>query len=212
MARPSKVTEAQRKAIASRVAYGEKIEVLMKEYGFKSKKRIEQIALEYGVKKNANVPLVEEFIDNCEKNQAIIQSVHEQGGEVGEYTFMEVVKKRLQVAKLTPVINNINELLEKVSGSRVVYDKLGMGDGIQRMDAREVGIQDSKNVKDIVEAAASFSVLVGATQPQSANNINISAVSGVHNTTQKHYTTDDIEQQLKSEGLSNILNIETLCK
>ncbi len=95
MARPSKVTEADKKSIAVRVANGVDMHALKKEYGFTTVKRIEQIAKEYGAKKNANAPLVDEYIENCQKNQAIINTVSQQGGAIGEFAFMEKVKQKL---------------------------------------------------------------------------------------------------------------------
>jgi hypothetical protein len=158
MARPSKVTEADKKSIAVRVANGVDMHALMKEYGFTTVKRIEQIAKEYGAKKNANAPLVDEYIENCQKNQAIINIVSQQGGDVGEYAFMEKVKQKLAHAKLT--------LLEKVSASRTVYEKVNVGEGIQNIEPREVGVQDAKEVKSLVDAVTNFSILVGATEPK----------------------------------------------
>ncbi len=166
MARPSKVTEADKKSIAVRVANGVDMEALAKEYGYTTEKRIEQIAKEYGAKKNANAPLVEEYISNCQKNQTIIETVHQQGGAIGEFAFMEKVKQKLSHAKLTPIISNMHELLERVSASRVVYEKVNIGDGIQNMEPREVGVQDAKEIKSLIDAVSSYSILVGATEPR----------------------------------------------
>lgn len=193
MARPSKVTEADKKSIAVRVANGTDLEALAKEYGFSTTKRIEQIAKEYGTKKNSNAPLVEEYIDNCKKNQEIIGKVNEQGGAIGEYAFMETVKKKLSYAQLTPVINNTQELMELISRSRTVYDKIGMGDGMQRMEAREVGIQDSKSVKDFVDAISNFSTLVGATDPKPQNNIHLN-------------NTNTQQNNIQKEPMANVIN------
>jgi hypothetical protein len=166
MARPSKVTEADKKSIAVRVANGVDMEALAKEYGFTTVKRIEQIAKEYGAKKNANAPLVDEYISNCQKNQAIIETVHQQGGAIGEFAFMEKVKQKLSHAKLTPIISNMHELLERVSASRVVYEKINIGDGVQNMEPREVGVQDAKEIKSLMDAVSNYSILVGATDPR----------------------------------------------
>lgn len=193
MARPSKVTEADKKSIAVRVANGTDLEALAKEYGFSTTKRIEQIAKEYGTKKNSNAPLVEEYIDNCKKNQEIIGKVNEQGGAIGEYAFMETVKKKLSYAQLTPVINNTQELMELISRSRTVYDKIGIGDGMQKMEAREVGIQDSKSVKDFVDAISNFSTLVGATDPKPQNNIHLN-------------NTNTQQNNIQKEPMANVIN------
>jgi len=166
MARPSKVTEADKKSIAVRVANGVDMSSLAKEYGFTTVKRIEQIANEYGAKKNANAPLVDEYISNCQKNQAIIETVHQQGGAIGEFAFMEKVKQKLSHAKLTPIISNMHELLERVSASRVVYEKINIGDGVQNMEPREVGVQDAKEIKSLMDAVSNYSILVGATDPR----------------------------------------------
>ena len=166
MARPSKVTEADKKSIAVRVANGVDMHALMKEYGFTTVKRIEQIAKEYGAKKNANAPLVDKYIENCQKNQDIINTVSQQGGAIGEFAFMEKVKQKLAHAKLTPIISNMQELLEKVSASRTVYEKVSVGEGIQNMEPRAVGVQDAKEVKSLVDAVTNFSILLGATEPK----------------------------------------------
>lgn len=166
MARPSKVTDADKKSIAVRVANGVDMEALAKEYGFTTVKRIEQIAKEYGAKKNANAPLVDEYIDNCQKNQAIINTVSQQGGAIGEFAFMEKVKQKLAHAKLTPIISNMKELLERVSASRTVYEKVNIGEGVQNIEPREVGVQDAKEIKSLVDAVNGFSILVGATEPR----------------------------------------------
>ena len=166
MARPSKVTDADKKSIAVRVANGVDMEALAKEYGFTTVKRIEQIAKEYGAKKNANAPLVDEYIENCQKNQAIINTVSQQGGAIGEFAFMEKVKQKLAHAKLTPIISNMQELLERVSASRTVYEKVNIGEGVQNIEPREVGVQDAKEIKSLVDAVNGFSILVGATEPR----------------------------------------------
>lgn len=200
MARPSKVTEVDKKSIAVRVANGTDLEALAKEYGFSTTKRIEQIAKEYGTKKNSNAPLVEEYIDNCKKNQAIIGKVNEQGGAIGEYAFMEAVKKKLSYAQLTPIISNTQELLEMVSRSRQVYEKVNIGVGIQDMKPREVGIQDGKSVKDLVDAVSNFSILVGATDPKPQNNIQVNNTNAQQNnndfTTKEHFENAIITEKL----------------
>ncbi len=173
MARPSKVTEADKKSIAVRVANGVDMHALMKEYGFTTVKRIEQIAKEYGAKKNANAPLVDEYIENCQKNQAIINIVSQQGGDVGEYAFMEKVKQKLAHAKLTPIISNMQELLERVTASRTVYEKVSLEGGGQILEKREVGVQDAKEVKSLVEAVNGFSILVGVTDPKTTPTVAI---------------------------------------
>jgi len=176
MARPSKVTVADKKSIAVRVANGADMRALMKEYGFTTVKRIEQIAKEYGAKKNSNVPLVDEYIENCQKNQKILNAVNQQGGEIGEFAFMESVKRKLAHAHLTPIIHNVNELLEKVSASQTVYEKISIGNGVQTIEPREVSIQDAKEVKALVEAIMNHSMLVGATESKQQiqnNNTNI---------------------------------------
>lgn len=213
MARPSKVTEADKKSIAVRVANGTDLEALAKEYGFTTTKRIEQIAKEYGTKKNSNAPLVEEYIDNCKKNQEIISKVNEQGGAIGEYAFMETVKKKLSYAQLTPVINNTQELLEIVSRSRQVYEKVNVGDGIQNMEPRDVGIQDSKSVKDFVDAVSNFSILIGATDPKPQNNIQVNNTNAQQSnndfTTKEHFENAIITEKL-SKYESDIKSKEPL--
>ena len=85
----------------------------------------------------------------------------------------------------------MHELLERVSASRVVYEKINIGDGVQNMEPREVGVQDAKEIKSLMDAVSNYSILVGATDPRQPtvaiqnNNTNNQSEEGKTKTTKE---------------------------